>query len=56
MALSLNRRLADFFKEYAEKFTETQGKRILLNFASREEEHNDLIRQRTNESLGVSEV
>ncbi len=48
LALGLNRRLADFFKEYAEKFAETQGKRVLLNFASREEEHNDLIRQRMN--------
>lgn len=48
LGLSLNRHLADFFKEYAKKFAETQGKRVLLNFASREEEHNNLIRQRMN--------
>jgi hypothetical protein len=48
LALKLNRRLADFFKEYAEKFTETQGKQVLLNFANREEEHSNLIRQRMN--------
>jgi len=50
LALNLNRRLADFFKTFAEKFTETQGKQVLLNFAGQEEEHNNLIRERMNES------
>ena len=56
LALNLNRRSADFFKAYAEKFAETQGKQVLLNFAGQEEEHSNLIRQRMDEMLGVSRV
>ncbi len=54
LALSLNRRLAEFFKQYAEKFTDTQGRQVLLNFASQEEQHSNQIRQRMNENLGAS--
>jgi Fur family ferric uptake transcriptional regulator len=45
MVVSLNRRLAEFFKTYAEKFPETQGKQILLNFAGRKEANGDFIRK-----------
>ena len=33
LALSLNRSAAEFFRKYAERFSETQGKQILLSFA-----------------------
>jgi Fur family ferric uptake transcriptional regulator len=49
IALSLNRKSSEFFQSFAEKFSETQGKQILLNFASQEGAHSDLIRQRMNE-------
>jgi Fur family ferric uptake transcriptional regulator len=46
MALKLNRSAADFFKAYADRFAETQGKQILLNYADQEEIHCDQMRQR----------
>ncbi|MBN2318206.1 MAG: transcriptional repressor [Acidobacteria bacterium] len=46
MATQLNRSASEFFKKYAEKFTDTLGKRIFMNFAVQEENHCDLIRQR----------
>jgi Fur family transcriptional regulator, ferric uptake regulator len=46
LALALNRSAADFFKAFAGKFAETQGKQIFLNFAHREGNHCDFIRQR----------
>jgi Fur family transcriptional regulator, ferric uptake regulator len=45
LALTLNRRTTDFFKAFAERFAETQGKQILLSFADQEEKHSDLIKQ-----------
>ena len=53
LVLNLNRRLADFFRAYAEKFAETQGKQVLLSFAGQEEEHNNSIRQIMNENAGA---
>ena len=52
MALALKRDSADFFKAYADKFGETQGKQVLLTFAAQEQAHSDLIRQRMEEMLG----
>ena len=52
MALALKRDSADFFKAYADKFGETQGKQVLLTFAAQEQDHSDLIRQRMEEMLG----
>ncbi len=49
LVLSLNRSAADFFESYADKFGETQGKRILLDFANEERVRGDLIRQRIEE-------
>ena len=46
IALALNRKTTDFFRAYAEKFAETQGKQILLSFAEQEGKHSDLVRQR----------
>jgi len=56
LALQLNRKSADFFKAYADKFTDTQGKRLLLDFARQEEFHNDRIRQRREGMPGGSEA
>ncbi len=46
IALKLNRGAADFFKAYADRFAETQGKQIFINFADQEGNHCDLMRQR----------
>ena len=54
LALSLNRASAEFFKIYAEKFAETQGKQILIGFASQESAHSELIRQRMEGTMSVS--
>jgi Fur family ferric uptake transcriptional regulator len=54
LAISLNRSTADFFKKYADKFAETQGKQVLSNFASQEIAHGDLLRQRLEELLTTS--
>jgi Fur family ferric uptake transcriptional regulator len=51
LALSLNRRTAEFFKSFAEKFAETQGKQILLSFAEQELGHCDALRQRVEQML-----
>jgi Fur family transcriptional regulator, ferric uptake regulator len=56
LALTLNRNSADFFKTYADKFSETQGRQILLNFADQERSHSDLIQQRMEEALGASKA
>jgi Fur family ferric uptake transcriptional regulator len=56
LALALNRKAADFFKAYADKFSETQGKQILLNFANQEGAHNDLIQRRMEMMLNASGV
>jgi Fur family transcriptional regulator, ferric uptake regulator len=45
LILTLTRSSADFFKSYAEKFSETQGKEIMLIFAGQEESHGDVIQQ-----------
>jgi Fur family transcriptional regulator, ferric uptake regulator len=49
LAVALNRTAADFFQAYAGKFAETQGRQIFLNFASREGNHCDFMRQRLEE-------
>jgi Fur family transcriptional regulator, ferric uptake regulator len=54
LVLDLNRRSAEFFTSYAEKFSETEGKRILVLFAEQEEGHNAVIRQRMEEALASS--
>jgi rubrerythrin len=54
LALDVNRNSAEFFKAYADKFAETQGKQILLNFANREESHNHVVQQRLNKLLHES--
>jgi len=54
LALSLNSSLAEFFKKYAERFAETQGKQVLISFADQENSHNDLLRQRMEGMLSVA--
>lgn len=56
LALVLNRGTANFFKEYADKFAETQGKQILLQFAAQEHNHCDLVQQRLEEALASSRM
>lgn len=51
LALGLNRRAAEFFKAYAERFAETQGKQMLLSFAEQELNHCDVLRQRMEQML-----
>ncbi len=46
LALSFNRRTVDFFKAFAEKFAETQGKQILLDFVRQEGCHGEFIQKR----------
>jgi Fur family transcriptional regulator, ferric uptake regulator len=53
LILTLTRSSADFFKAYAEKFSETQGKQILLIFAGQEEAHGDVIRQHMEGNVPV---
>jgi len=53
LVLSLNRSMADFFKKYAEKFADTQGKQILINFANQESAHSDHIQQRMENTLSA---
>jgi Fur family transcriptional regulator, ferric uptake regulator len=54
MALMLNSSAAEFFHKYADKFSETQGKQLLINFANQESEHSELIRQRMEGMLSTS--
>ena len=49
LILDLNRKTSDFFRTYAGRFSETQGKWILLSFAGQEAEHSDRVRQRIKE-------
>jgi rubrerythrin len=54
LALSLNSNLADFFKKYAERFAETQGKQVLISFANQESAHNDFLRQQMDGTASVA--
>jgi len=51
LSSELNRSASEFFKKYAEKFTDTLGKKIFINFADQEENHSDLMRQRMEGQL-----
>jgi Fur family transcriptional regulator, ferric uptake regulator len=46
LAMKLNRGASDFFKAYAGRFAETQGKQIFINFANQEGNHCDRMLQR----------
>jgi Fur family transcriptional regulator, ferric uptake regulator len=58
LILELNRKTTEFFEAYAGKFSETQGKQILLSFAEQEGAHGNHLRQLLqepqNQSGGVS--
>lgn len=54
LVLSLQRRLSEFFHKFADRFADTQGKQILLNFANQESAHSDLLRARMEEKLTMS--
>jgi Fur family transcriptional regulator, ferric uptake regulator len=55
LILALTRSSAEFLKTYAENFSETQGKQILLIFANREESHGDFVRQHMEEQVPASQ-
>lgn len=54
VAMALGQRAANFFKDYAEKFLETEGKRVFQRFAEEEVRHLDLIGHRKEETLAMS--
>ncbi len=45
LSSQLNRNASEFFKKYADTFTDTLGKTIFVNFAVQEENHSILMRQ-----------
>jgi Fur family ferric uptake transcriptional regulator len=47
----LNLKSSEFFKKYADKFSDTMGKRIFVNFAIQEEKHNDSLEKTMGERL-----
>ena len=54
LALSLNHGTAEFFKNYADKFAETQGRQILINFAEQESAYSELVRKHMESLLSTS--
>jgi len=46
LSAELNRNASEFFKKYADEFTDTLGKQIFKNFADQEESHSNLVKQR----------
>ena len=52
IALRIEQRAAGFFREYAEKFTDTEGKRVFLRFADQTMQHHASISRRAE--LGAS--
>ncbi|HYK90087.1 MAG TPA: hypothetical protein VE398_15035, partial [Acidobacteriota bacterium] len=51
IAMQLEQRAAGFFREYADKFIETQGKKVFQRFADEELKHYETICRRAEESL-----
>ena len=45
LVASINDRTNQYFREYADRFEETQGRQILLEFAEQERSHADFIRR-----------
>jgi Fur family ferric uptake transcriptional regulator len=56
LALALNCGTVDIFREYADRFAETQGKQILLQFAAQEGNHCEMMRQRMEELAALPAV
>lgn len=54
VALTLEQQAANFFKDYAEKFLDTEGKKVFQRFAEQELRHHDSISRRKEESLVVN--
>jgi rubrerythrin len=53
LSMDFERRGAEFFHEFAEKFIDTQGKYILLHFAEEETNHYRQMAQRVEEAASV---
>jgi len=54
LAMALEQAAAEFFQHYADKFLETQGKRIFRRFAEAELRHSQTIGRRMEEMLAVT--
>ncbi len=54
IAMTFGQRAANFFKDYAEKFLETEGKHIFQRFAEEEMRHHELMSRRGEESPALS--
>ena len=53
VAMILERRAAEFFRDYADKFLETEGRRIFEEFAAEEQKHYESIRRRAEGLLAT---
>lgn len=56
LAMVLEEKAAAFFKEYADKFIDTQGKKIFQHFAEEEMRHYESIGKRMEEALSMTSV
>jgi Fur family transcriptional regulator, ferric uptake regulator len=54
LALNLNRGAAEFFKAYSNRFAETQGKQIFVNFANQEANHCIVMRDRMEQMASTA--
>jgi Fur family ferric uptake transcriptional regulator len=50
LALAISDKTTEYFTAYANRFVETQGKKVLLEFVEQERSHGELIRQRKQEA------
>ena len=55
IAMGIEQRAAGFFKEYADKFKETQGRKIFLHFAETEMKHSEQIGQRLGGTMAAAQ-
>ncbi len=54
IAMTLEQKAAQFFRDYAEKFLDTEGKRIFQRFADEEMRHFSMINRRMDELAAVT--
>ena len=53
VVVGLEKKASQFFRDYADKFMDTEGKRVFQRFADEESRHLDLISRRMEERLAV---
>jgi hypothetical protein len=54
LAMMVEERAAGFFREYADKFLETQGKELLIRYAEAGMSHRGLMEKRLEEMLATT--